>query len=126
MVLKQSKIMTTPLPTILEQLEDWIKRVEGSIHKADLATVQALKAAEEAKGAGTNAGVEAAERVAALEDRLLRSITEAHRIAKDALEAARAALHFAHLVNSAQVAYMNAGTKAYNETLGRAGVAGKP
>ena len=68
------KIMTEPLPRILEEIED-------SISAADDAAKDARKAAEEARKAGEKAANEAA-RVAA------EAIGRVEQIAKDALQLA--------------------------------------
>ncbi len=79
---KPKKIMTEPLPQILDEIED-------SIISANEAAKDARKAAEEARQAGEKAANEAA-RVAA------EAISRVEKTAKDALELAR-------LLNSAIV-----------------------
>ncbi len=77
---KPKKIMTLPLPQILDEIED-------SIHAADEAAKDARKAAEEARAAGEKAASEAA------------------RVAAEAIarveEIARAGLSLAELLESA-------------------------
>ena len=68
------KIMTKPLPQILDEIED-------SIRSADEAAKSAREAAEEARSAGEKAASEAA-RVAA------EAIAKVERIAKNALQLA--------------------------------------
>jgi len=68
------KIMTKPLPQILDEIED-------SIRTADVAAKNARQAAEEARKAGEKAASEAA-RVAA------EAISRVEQVAKDALELA--------------------------------------
>ena len=72
--IETKKIMTKPLPQILDEIED-------SIKTADLAAKEARQAAEEARKAGEKAANEAA-RVAA------QAITKVEQVAKDALELA--------------------------------------
>ncbi|MFH1647778.1 MAG: hypothetical protein ABID71_08870 [Chloroflexota bacterium] len=77
---KPKKIMTQPLPQILDE-------IENSIRMADEAADSARKAAEEARRAGEKAAKEA-ERVAS------EAIARVEKIAKDALK-------LAELLNSA-------------------------
>ena len=77
---KPKKIMTQPLPQILDE-------IENSIRLADEAAKNAREAAEEARKAGEKAAKEA-ERVAS------EAIAKVERIAKDALQ-------LAELLNSA-------------------------
>jgi hypothetical protein len=70
----QKKIMTQPLPLILDEIED-------SIMKADEAAKNAREAAEEARRAGEKAASEAA-RVAA------EAIAKVEQVAKNALQLA--------------------------------------
>jgi hypothetical protein len=72
---KPKKIMTEPLPQILDEIED-------SIRLANEAARDARKAAEEARRAGEKAATEAA-RVAA------ETIFRVEKIAKEAMELAR-------------------------------------
>jgi len=72
---KPKKIMTEPLPQILDEIED-------SIRLANEATRDARRAAEEARQAGEKAANEAA-RVAA------EAISNVEKTAKEALELAR-------------------------------------
>ena len=72
---RQKKIMTVPLPQILDEIEE-------SIRLADEAAIDARKAAEEARQAGEKAAKEAA-RVAA------EAIGKVEKTAKEALELAR-------------------------------------
>lgn len=72
---KQKKIMTQPLPQILDEIDD-------SILGANEAAIDARKAAEEARQAGEKAAGEAA-RVAA------EAISRVQKTATDALELAR-------------------------------------
>lgn len=72
---KPRKIMTEPLPQILDEIED-------SINMANEAARDARKAAEEARQAGEKAANEAA-RVAA------EAISRVEKTAKEALELAR-------------------------------------
>jgi len=72
---KPKKIMTEPLPQILDEIEE-------SIRLANEAARDARKAAEEARQAGEKAANEAA-RVAA------EAISEVEKTAKEALELAR-------------------------------------
>ena len=72
---KSKKIMTEPLPQILDEIED-------SIRLANEAARDARKAAEEARQAGEKAANEAA-RVAS------EAISEVEKTAKEALELAR-------------------------------------
>jgi hypothetical protein len=39
------KILTKPLPEILDELEDWVKRVEEATKKAEVAALEAKQAA---------------------------------------------------------------------------------
>ena len=77
---KPKKIMTQPLPQILDE-------IENSIRLADEAAKNAREAAEEARKAGEEAAKEA-ERVAS------KAIARVEKIAKDALQ-------LAELLNSA-------------------------
>ena len=51
----QPKIMTKPLPVILDELEDYIKRVEEAVRMAQAAARDSRSAADQAKEAGENA-----------------------------------------------------------------------
>ena len=59
----EPKIMTQPLPQILDELEDYIKRVEEAVKEAQDAAVIARGAAKEAELSGAEAA-EAARRAA--------------------------------------------------------------
>lgn len=72
--IKPKKIMTQPLPMILDEIED-------SLRKADEAAQNAREAAEEARRAGEKAASEAA-RVAA------EAIAKVEQVAKNALQLA--------------------------------------
>ena len=72
---KPDKIMTLPLPQILNGIED-------SIRLADDAAKDARKAAEEARQAGKKAASEAAEAAAQM-------VARVEKIAREALELAR-------------------------------------
>ena len=72
--IETKKIMTKPLPQILDEIEE-------SIKTADVAAKNARQAAEEARKAGEKAASEAA-RVAA------QAIARVEQVAKDALELA--------------------------------------
>ena len=72
---KTKKIMTKPLPQILDEIED-------SIGKAERAAKEARKAAEEARNAGEKAASEAA-RVAS------EAIAEVKRVSDEALKLAK-------------------------------------
>lgn len=52
---KQPKIMTRPLPTILDELESYIQRIEEMVAQAQATATQAGIHAEEAKIAGERA-----------------------------------------------------------------------
>lgn len=70
----QPKIMVKPLPEILDELEDGIKRLDQAIKASEKATKEAKAAAAEARQAGLKAAGEAArvaeEATAKLEKRL--------------------------------------------------------
>lgn len=95
MAKEPSKTMTMPLPQILDELEDYIKRVEEATLRAEEATTEAHKAAGEARLAGIKAGKEAAkaakEQISDVEDRLLNAIAsldgELSEVKKTATEA---------------------------------------
>ncbi len=118
---KESKIMTMPLPQILEELEDYIRRVEEATKKAEQATIEAHKAAEEAKLAGEKAAGEAAkvakEKIGETEDRLRLEVVSVRELAEEALTTAKSAVEFAGKINRAQVSSLNAAVKAYNEAI---------
>lgn len=59
----QPKIMTKPLPEILDELENYIKRVEEAVREARAAAKDAREAAAQAKLSGENAA-EAAKKAA--------------------------------------------------------------
>jgi len=109
------KIMTIPLPDILDELEDWIKKVDEATKKAEAATIEAQKAAGEAKLAGEKAAGEAArvagDKITATEFSLVKRLATL----EDKIEQV---LQFAKPINEAQVAGLNANIKAYNETVG--------
>ena len=124
----KSKIMTTPLPQILDELEDYIRRVEEATKKAEQATIEAHKAAGEAKLAGEKAAGEAArvaeEKISQVQDRLLdninslsRELGEVRSLAEEALTTAKLAAEFTGRINRAQVSSLNAAVKAYNEAM---------
>jgi F0F1-type ATP synthase membrane subunit b/b' len=60
---KQPKIMTKPLPEILDELEDYIKRVEEAVKQAQAAARESREAAAQAKLSGEKAA-EAAKKAA--------------------------------------------------------------
>ncbi|MFC2009813.1 hypothetical protein ACFLT6_00190 [Chloroflexota bacterium] len=60
---KQARIMTLPLPQILEELESHIKRVEQAVEQAKVAAMESRKAADQAKTSGEQAA-EAAKKAA--------------------------------------------------------------
>jgi hypothetical protein len=60
---KQPKIMTKPLPEILDELEDYIKRVETAVKQAQAAAKESREAAAQAKISGEKAA-EAAKKAA--------------------------------------------------------------
>lgn len=101
------KILSKPLPEILNELEDLIAESKA-------ATTEALEAAGEARLAGEKAAGEAArvaaEKIATAESRLQERL--------DALEGMiREVREFAKLVNKAQVGGLNAHIKAHNEII---------
>ncbi len=57
------KIMTKPLPQILDELEDYIGRVEEAVRQAKVAAAESREAAAQAKSAGEKAA-EAARKAA--------------------------------------------------------------
>ena len=59
----QPKIMTKPLPEILDELEDYIKRVEEAVRQAQAAAKESREAAAEARESGEKAA-EAARKAA--------------------------------------------------------------
>ncbi|MBI4187988.1 MAG: hypothetical protein HY529_02155 [Chloroflexi bacterium] len=73
--IKEKKIMTQPLPQILDELDD-------SILAADAAAKDARKAAEEARQAGEKAAGEAARVAAEAISRVQKTATEALELAK--------------------------------------------
>jgi hypothetical protein len=103
-----NKILSKPLPEILNELEDLIAESKA-------ATTEARKAAGEAHQAGLKAAGEAArvatEKIAAAESRL-----------QDRLAALDARIgqvfEFAQKINIAQVSALNAAVEAYNEKIG--------
>ena len=58
---EQPKIMTKPLPEILDELENYIKRVEEAVRQARAAAKDAWEAAEQAKLSGEKAAKAAKE-----------------------------------------------------------------
>jgi len=60
---QQPKIMTKPLPQILDELEEYIKRVEEAVRQAQAAARESRAAADQAKAAGEKAA-EAARKAA--------------------------------------------------------------
>ncbi|MFC1945275.1 hypothetical protein ACFLWF_00810 [Chloroflexota bacterium] len=56
---KQARIMTLPLPQILEELENHIKRVEQAVEQAKTAALESREAADQAKISGEQAAVAA-------------------------------------------------------------------
>jgi hypothetical protein len=108
------KIMTKPLPDILDELEDWIKKVEEATRKAEAATIEAKKAAGEAKLAGEKAAGEAVQvavdKMATLESRLQKKLDDLDAKISQVAE-------FAQRINSAQVNSLNAAVKAYNDII---------
>ena len=60
---KQPKIMTKPLPLILDELEEYIGRVEEAVRQAQAAAKEAREAAAQAKASGEKAA-EAARKAA--------------------------------------------------------------
>ena len=60
---KQAKIMTLPLPQILDELESYIRRVEEAVKQAQTAAKESREAADQAKVSGENAA-EAARKAA--------------------------------------------------------------
>jgi colicin import membrane protein len=60
---EQPKIMTKPLPVILDELDDYIKRVEEAVRQANIAVKESREAAAQARLAGEKAG-EAAKKAA--------------------------------------------------------------
>lgn len=60
---KQPKIMTVPLPDILEELENYIRRVEEAVKQAQAAAKDSRQAAAQAKESGEKAA-EAARKAA--------------------------------------------------------------
>lgn len=74
----QPKIMTKPLPMILDELEDYIKRVEEAVKQAQAAAKDSREAAAQAKMSGEKAA-EAAKKaaeiaVAKVREEVLRAI----------------------------------------------------
>ena len=61
--IKQAKIMTLPLPQILDELESYIKRVEEAVKQAQTAAKESREAATQAKVSGEKAA-EAARKAA--------------------------------------------------------------
>jgi hypothetical protein len=112
----EHKILTKPLPDILDELEDWISKVEEATKKAEAATLEAKQAAGEAKLAGEKAAGEAArvagEKMAAIESSLSKRIDDLAATIEQVLQ-------FAKRINEAQVAGLNANIKAYNEAIGQ-------
>jgi len=60
---KQAKIMTLPLPQILDELESYIRRVEDAVKQAQTAAKDSREAADQAKVSGEKAA-EAARKAA--------------------------------------------------------------
>lgn len=60
---RQPKIMTEPLPQILDELEDYIRRVEEAVRQAQAAAKESREAAAQAKVSGEKAA-EAAKKAA--------------------------------------------------------------
>jgi uncharacterized phage infection (PIP) family protein YhgE len=63
MEVKQAKIMTLPLPQILDELESYIRRVEEAVKQAQTAAKDSREAADQAKVSGEKAA-EAARKAA--------------------------------------------------------------
>jgi len=61
--IKQAKIMTLPLPQILDELESYIRRVEEAVKQAQTAAKDSREAADQAKVSGEKAA-EAARKAA--------------------------------------------------------------
>ena len=69
------KIMTKPLPQILDELEEYIRRVEEAVRQARAAARESREAAAQAKVAGEKAAAEAAAKAeAAIPRALVRKI----------------------------------------------------
>ena len=60
---KQAKIMTLPLPQILDELENYIRRVDEAVKQAQTAAKESREAADQAKVSGEKAA-EAARKAA--------------------------------------------------------------
>ena len=78
---KQAKIMTLPLPQILDELESYIRRVEEAVKQAQTAAKESRGAADQAKVSGEKAA-EAARKAA---DTAVARVKEEATKADDAL-----------------------------------------
>ena len=119
------KIMTQPLPAILDYIDEKIRELEEATRKAEVATGEARVAAEEARVAGEKAAgeariagekasaevaKEAREAITAVEKALAREMAEVRKIAEEAWR-------FARLLNQAQVEGLNANIRAFNSKM---------
>ncbi len=111
---KQPKIMSMPLPTLLDELEKYIQQVEEAVRASNEAAALSARKADEAKLSGKQAG-EAAQKAAEA------AVAQVEKRMQDEIAALKSELHSVSVVANNALALaeaMNrgivAGVKGYN------------
>lgn len=114
---KQPKIMTKPLPDILDELEDYIRRVEDAVNQAQQAARESREAATVARVAGEEAGVAARKAAEAAVARVEKAAMDEIQALKTGLQQAlKVALDALALAQAMNLGIAEA-SKAYNQEI---------
>lgn len=105
---KQHKILTEPLPQILDELEAAITSAKAATQEAHSAAAAAKLAGEKAAEVATKAALKGIETLGAVMQEKLEKLSK--RIQEIEV--------FVGKMNDAQVASLNASVKAYNDVMG--------
>ncbi len=118
---QSSKIMTMPLPQILEELDNAIKQVAEAVDSTNEAAQGAREAAANARIAGKNAAAEAQKavekEVGSLEEKVDAMIGGINGRLRKLTALVEANQELTERINRAQVASLNAATEAYNKEI---------
>ena len=114
---KVPKIMTKPLPEILDELEGYIQRVEESVKQAQEAADKSKSYADEAKNAGLQAAAAAQGAAEAAVAKVAQEAQDAIKAVRLEMDAIKKTAQEALKLAQASHAFIVDGVKAHNLAL---------
>lgn len=110
----EPKIMTKPLPVILDELEDYIRQVEAAVKEARAAAEESKGHAAEAKAAGLEAGAAARKAAEASVTQVKKDLEGEIAALKMAIDKVTTIAEFGLKLARAMNIAIGAGIRAYN------------